>query len=123
MGCRLVFQRFQVGVPFYGQKISLLVVAVFTGGDDVALAALATAAQRDDMIHREGLSPYLPMTVMAHALLDPILPPLGLPQASCLLFFPPDVFRGDGFIKSLDNSSLHRYSAGKAYFCDERGRF
>lgn len=46
-----LFHFLQIFLPFQGQHALFSVIALFTGGDEIILGALAAAGQRDNMIH------------------------------------------------------------------------
>src|SRR5689334_6837023 len=81
----LPVQAVHVLIPLHGKQVFLPVVAFLAAGDQVVPYAFAPPGDRDYVIHgqlswRKALS-----AVMTDPLCDPVAPPAGLPDLSCLV--------------------------------------
>jgi hypothetical protein len=70
----------QIGFPFNGKHVFLLVVAVLAGRHDIALLGFAASGQRHDVIHGQPVGGKGFAAVIATSTGQLTLPPLGLSQ-------------------------------------------
>ena len=87
--CRLTGE---VGLPFHGQKLLLLIVAFFTAGDDIALGGFTAPGDGYDVIHGKFFGWDRTTTVVTEALVTFSFPPLGVAHLTRPVTFPFDVF-------------------------------